>query len=109
MAVTATPKPITMDDVRAADGLDEDKGLEIVAGVWTPRHVAGDASIGHGKYGALLIRRLGDVVETHQLGEVYMSETIFVLHVDAKDVRTIRKPDIAFASNAHVNPAVSEL
>jgi Uma2 family endonuclease len=108
MAVPVVTKPITLDDIRAADGLDEYKGLEIVDGVWTPKHEGGSVTIGHGKYGARLISRLSQFIESRKLGEVYMSETIFVLHIDEQGVKTTRKPDISFVSAARVKPQNAE-
>ena len=83
--------------------MDEYKGMEIVDGVWTPKHREGGVSVGHGRIGVRLIRLLGDYVEQHQLGEVYMPETIFIMHVDENQVRTMRKPDIAFVRTSRVN------
>jgi Uma2 family endonuclease len=97
-------KPITLDEIRATDGLDDYRGLEIVDGVWTPKHEGERLSIGHGKYGARLIGRLLDFADSHQLGDVYMSETVFVLHGNEQGVKTVRKPDIAYVSAERVKP-----
>lgn len=101
MATPATTKPITLDDLRAVDGLDEYKGMEIVDGVWTPKR-AGGMSVGHSRYGKKLLRILDDFVTAHTLGEIYLPDTIFILEVISPSVRKVRRPDIAFVSATHV-------
>lgn len=102
MTDQAVIRPITVEDIIATDGLDEYKGMEIVDGVWTPKSRDENMSIGHGKFGGRLFVPLWLHVDRHNLGEVYMSETIFILHVDEKGVRLMRKPDTAFVAAARV-------
>lgn len=102
MAIPVVTKPITIADLRSVDGLDEYKGMEIISGVWTPKHEEGSVSIGHGKYGANILAFLWTYLRHNPVGEVYMAETIFVLHVDDEGIRTMRKPDISFVANARV-------
>lgn len=102
MAVPVTTQPITLADLQRVDGLDEYKGLEIVNGVWKPKRGEDGMSVGHGSYGVNIILKLGAFVKERQLGEVYMPETIFVMHVDDNKVQTMRKPDIAFVSASKV-------
>lgn len=97
-------KPITIEDIIATDGLDEYKGMEIVNGIWTPKEKDEMMSIQHGLLGGRLFVRLWTHVEDNKLGRVYMSETIFILHVDTNRVRTMRKPDTAFVTAARVKP-----
>jgi Uma2 family endonuclease len=104
MATPAITKPITLADLRAVDGLDEYKGVEIVDGVWTPKHEEGDVSIGHGQFGGHVFGYLWNYVRENSVGVVYMAETIFVLNVDENGVRTMRKPDASFVSAARVKP-----
>ncbi len=98
MATSLITKPITLDELQAVDGLDEYKGIEIVDGMWTPKHSENSMSIPHGKFGARLIGLLVNFVDANALGEVYMSETMFVMNIDPDGVRTMRKPDIAFVT-----------
>ncbi len=107
MTDQADIRPITIDDIIATDGLDEYKGMEIVDGVWTPKQRDEMMSIGHGKFGGRLFVPLWLQVEKHKLGEVYMSETIFILHVDENGVRKMRKPDTAFVVAERVKPPES--
>lgn len=100
-------QPITIEDIIATDGLDEYKGMEIVDGVWTPKQRDEMMSIAHGLLGGRLFYRLFAHVEQHKLGHVYMSETIFILHVDENGVRTMRKPDTAFVVTERVKPPES--
>ena len=104
MATPAIPKPIMLADLRAVDGLDEYKGMEIVDGVWTPKHEEDSVSIGHGQFGGHIFGYLWNFVRENPVGVVYMSETIFVLNVDEDGIRTMRKPDAAFVSAARVKP-----
>lgn len=104
MAVPVATKPITLDDLRATDGLDEYKGLEIVDGVWTPKHEGADVSIGHGQFGGNLYGYLWNYLRQNPIGVLYLSETIFVLHINEEGVKKTRKPDIAFVSAARVKP-----
>ncbi|HVU11695.1 MAG TPA: Uma2 family endonuclease [Phototrophicaceae bacterium] len=104
MAISAVTKPITLKDLEAVDGLDEYKGMEIVDGVWTPKHEEGSVSIGHGKYGATILALLWIYLQQNPVGEVYLAETIFVLHVDDAGVQTMRKPDTSFVANERVKP-----
>jgi Uma2 family endonuclease len=104
MAIPVTTQPITLADLQRVDGLDEYKGMEIVDGVWTPKHEGEGMSAGHGAFGVNLIIHLGSYIKQHHLGELYMSDTIFVLHVHNNKVRTVRKPDIAFVSTPKVIP-----
>lgn len=104
MATPAITKPITLDDLRAVDGLDEYKGMEIVDGVWTAKHEEYGVSIGHGRFGFKLLRAIGDYAERTQSGEVYMAETIFILHVNEDGVRKMRKPDVAYVRKERVEP-----
>jgi Uma2 family endonuclease len=78
--------------------------MEIVDGVWSPKHKEGSVSIGHGKFGGNVFGFLWNYVRQNPVGEVYMAETIFVLHVDDEGVKTMRKPDAAFVSNLRVEP-----
>jgi Uma2 family endonuclease len=107
MAIPVTTQPITVADVQRVDGLDEYKGMEIVNGVWTPKHKGDDMSVGHGSYGINIILLMGPFVKEHRLGELYMPETIFTLSVQNNKVEAMRKPDIAFVSASKViaNPA----
>jgi Uma2 family endonuclease len=104
MVVPATTKPITLDDLRAVDGLDEYKGMEIVDGQWTPKHRERGVSIGHGKIGVRLIMLFGEYLSKNpEIGELYMAQTLFVMHVDDEGVKTMREPDIAFVTAERVN------
>lgn len=102
MAIPAITKPITLKDMEAVDGLDEYKGMEIVDGVWTPKHEEGSVSIGHGKFGGNAFGFLWNYVRQNPVGVVYMAETIFVLNVDEEGVKTMRKPDTSFVANERV-------
>ncbi len=104
MTTPVITKPITLADLQAVDGLDEYKGMEVVGGVWTPKHREGGVSVGNGRIGVRLIRLLGDYVEETRVGEIYMPETIFIMDVDDEKVQTMRKPDIAFVQASRVNP-----
>lgn len=108
MATPATTKPITLDDLRAVDGLDEYKGMEIVDGVWTAKHEGGGMSVGHSRYIKKLLRILDDFVNENELGEVCVPETIFLLHQITPSVRVMRKPDIGFVSAPHVIKDLTE-
>lgn len=100
-------KPITMDDIIATDGLDEYKGMEIIDGMWVAKHGDESMSIAHGELGGRLFVPLWLYVEKEQWGEVYMSDTIFILHMDEDGVRTMRKPDTAFVLKENVKPPES--
>ncbi len=67
--------------------LDEYKGMEIVDGMWTPKHEEDGVSIGHGKFGGNVFGFLWNYVRQNPVGVVYMAETIFVLHVDDEGVK----------------------
>ena len=107
MVTPAVTKPITVEDIIATDGLDEYKNKEIVEGVWVEKYKDEMMSIAHGSLGVRIIFALHGHVNTHQLGEVYMADTIFILHVDENGVRTMRKPDTAFVSTSRVKPPES--
>lgn len=102
MAIPAATKPITLQDLQAVDGVDEYKGMEIVDGVWTPKHEKRGVSIGHGKFGGNIFGFLWNYAHQNAVGEVYMAETIFVLHVDDEGIRTMRKPDVSFIASGRV-------
>jgi Uma2 family endonuclease len=104
MTEQITLSAITLADITATDGLDEYKGLEIEDGVWVAKHEGEVMSIGHGQFGGRLFVPLWTHVDSNRLGVVYMSETIFILHVDENGVRTLRKPDTAFVSAERVKP-----
>jgi Uma2 family endonuclease len=97
-------RPITLEDIIESEGLEEYKGKEIVDGVWVNKHDDGYMSIGHGQFGGRLFVPLWTHVESNHLGVVYMSETIFILHVSDQGVRKMRKPDAAFVVSARVKP-----
>jgi Uma2 family endonuclease len=100
-------KPITMQDILATDGLDEYRILEIVDGVWTEKYKHEATSISHGRLGVRLIVALDNHVRPLKLGEVYMGDTLFILHTDENGVRTMRKPDVAFVRAERVRPPES--
>lgn len=104
MTDQADIKPITVDDIIATEGLDEYKGMEIADGVWVAKHRDEDMSIAHGEFGGRIFVPLWLFVEKEKLGKVYMSGTIFILHVDEHGVRTIRKPDASFVLKQNVKP-----
>lgn len=97
-------QPITFQDIVERAGLEEYRDREIVDGVWVSKERAGAMSIGHGRFGGNLFGWLWSFLRQNPLGEVYLSETIFVLEADDKGVRIMRKPDIAFVSTARLRP-----
>jgi Uma2 family endonuclease len=102
MATAPVIQPVTLNQLRAVEGLDEYKGMEIVDGIWLPKHEEGSVSIGHGKFGGNVFGYLWNYVRQSGVGEVYMAETIFVLHVDDEGVKTLRKPDTSFVAKTRV-------
>lgn len=97
-------RPITLNDILHAEGLEQYKHKEIVNGDWVDKHEDDYMSIGHGQFGGRLFVPLWTHVEANRLGVVYMSETIFILDVDEQGVRKMRKPDVAFVTAARVKP-----
>lgn len=55
----------------------------------------------HGRLGSKILRKLGNFVEEHRLGETYTAETGFLLR-RAPD--TVRGADVAFVSRARLEP-----
>jgi len=53
----------------------------------------------HGRIAARLLRRIGNYVEQHELGETFAAETGFIL---ARDPDTVRAPDVAYVSAARM-------
>lgn len=104
MTDQADIRPITLDDIIATEGLDEYKGMEIVDGVWVAKHRDEDMSITHGRLGVQIIGNLWNYEKATGNGQAYMSETIFILHVDEHGVRTTRKPDASFVLKQNVKP-----
>lgn len=96
--------PVTLETVVATLDQDAYRGREIIDGDWVAKTRDDEMSIAHGKFGARLIGELVAYTDAHDVGEVYMSETIFVLHVDSEGVRTLRKPDVAFVQKSRVQP-----
>ncbi|MEW4570071.1 Uma2 family endonuclease [Tautonia sp. JC769] len=55
----------------------------------------------HGRIGSKILRRVGNFVEDHRLGETYTAETGFLLQ---RDPDTVRGADVAFVSRARLEP-----
>jgi Uma2 family endonuclease len=92
MAVLA--KPITAEELEQRP--QSDAHVELVKGEVITVPPAGHE---HGKFAALIIIRLGEFVLKHKLGNLYSSETGFIL---SRDPDTVRAPDAAFVSNERV-------
>lgn len=73
-----------------------DERVELVKGVIVRMDPAGHE---HGGVAARILIRLGNFVETHQLGMVYAAETGFTL---SHDPDTVRAPDAAFVTAERV-------
>jgi Uma2 family endonuclease len=93
---------ISLDELIASVGSESNKSIEIVNGVWVAKEDDAFISVGHGRIGVRIIRLLDAFVQRMKLGEIYMSDTIFVLNIDESNVRSVRKPDIAFVKSEHV-------
>lgn len=86
--------PLTAEDLleRPDDGLR----YELVRGELRAMPPGGAE---HGSIGGRVVGRLFGFVEAHQLGEVFNSDTGFLL---ARDPDTVRAPDAAFMSHARL-------
>lgn len=99
MATRPNIRPITADDLA---GQIDDKLVEIVAGEWVERPVAGEL---HGAIGVKLIVTLDSHVRPNRLGRVYGADTTFVLEGTPDNIITMRLPDVAFVVAARLKEA----
>lgn len=89
---------ISFEEVVAKADLDEYHGMEIEDGAWVAKSHDDEMSVSHGLYGGELFGYFWEFVKQHNLGKVYMSETIFILDEDDEGVKLMRKPDIAYVA-----------
>jgi Uma2 family endonuclease len=75
---------------------DDGRRYELVLGELRMMSPAGGR---HGRIAQKLLRRLGNHVELHDLGETFAAETGFLLHTDPD---TVRAPDVAYVSHARL-------
>ena len=71
---------------------DDGKRYELVDGAL---HMMSPAGFRHGRIAGKLLRRIGDYVERHQLGETSAAETGYLIQ---QDPDTVRAPDVAFVA-----------
>jgi Uma2 family endonuclease len=92
--MSQTTKGVTADELFAmtADG----KRCELVHGELRMMSPAGGR---HGRIAQKLLRRLGNYVEQHELGETFAAETGFLLQ---RSPDTVRAPDVAFVARARL-------
>jgi len=93
-----TTTPVTADQLLRMP--DDGYRYELVAGEIRKMTPAGWK---HGAIGGRLRSLLGQHILEHQLGEIFLAETGFLL---ARDPDTVRAPDIAFIHKDHL-PATS--
>jgi Uma2 family endonuclease len=90
MTTVLAPRATAKDLLRLAG---EDGRFELVEGEIVNMGASGAR---HGGIGVRLVRRLGNWVEEHQLGEVYTPDTGFEIG------ENVRIPDVAFVSAARI-------
>jgi Uma2 family endonuclease len=94
----------TTDEVTRAEQLaalpDDGNRYELVEGVLK---MISPAGFRHGRIAGKLLRRIGDYVEKHRLGETSTAETGFLIRQDPDSVRA---PDVAFIASDRVAPFV---
>ena len=100
MTTTATPATTTL--MTAAELLAmPDDGFhrhELVKGELITMAPAGGE---HGAIGSRVDRRIGTFVEQHDLGEVFNSDTGFIVNTDPD---TVRAPDVSFLRKENIPP-----
>ena len=85
---------MTADELSAMP--DDGKRYELIEGELRMMSPAGGR---HGRIAQKLLRRLGNYVEQHGLGETYAAETGFLVQ---RNPDTVRAPDVAFVSHARL-------
>lgn len=89
-------RPISAGELLRLD--DPSSRVELVRGELITMPLPGGR---HGRIGSKLLRKVGNFVEAHQLGETYASETGFLLE-RAPD--TVRGADVSFVSRERLEP-----